>query len=71
MVDQVDIFTPSKSSNKSLILNIKSTQFGRANKATLFSYRLKRYNNEVWQQDIKIKIPRTVMLMAEVKNMRL
>ena len=57
MVGEVDIFTPLKVSNKSLISNIKSTQFGRVKKATLFSYRLKRNNNEVWQQDIKIKIP--------------
>jgi hypothetical protein len=68
---QVDIFTPLKVPNKSLISNIKSTHFGRVKKATLFSYRLRRNNNEVWQQDIKIKIPITVTFMLEVKNMHM
>jgi len=45
-----------------LVIFIKSTQLGRVKRATLFSYRLKRNNNEVWQQDIKIKIPRTVTI---------
>jgi len=42
MVGKVDIFTPLYVSNKSLTSNIKSTQFGRVKKATLFSYRLKK-----------------------------
>jgi hypothetical protein len=69
MLGQFDIFTPSNVPNKIIILNIKSSQFGRVKKATLFTYRLGRNNNEVWQQDIKIKIKSTVMFMLQVKNM--
>ena len=67
MVCHVDIFTSSKVSNKSLISNIKSTQFGRIKKENLFSYRFKRNNNELRQQDIKIKVPGTVIFMLGVK----
>ena len=73
LVDEIILYYDARSKkhqmpNKSLISNIKSTQFGRVKTATLFSYRLKRNNNEVWQQDIKIKIPRTVNIHARSKK---